>query len=424
MKNLISIAQKLDRIGRKAYIVGSYNVHKILNRNFGSDFDLTTPATPEEIRSVLKVTGEIGSKYGTLIIKEGGQAFEITTFRKDIGTVNHRKPAEVIFTEFLEEDAIRRDFTFNAIYYDILEDRYIDPTGGIKDLENGTIRFVGDINKRLDEDILRLLRYIRLKNKYGLNPADNRYDDIIRSRISELENISKERIKQELDKMIIDKTNIKALNDLKDLGFFRFFIPHIDNLSLTPGGKLMHKEGNVWIHVLLSIEALNRMKIKDIDIFWATLLHDIGKYSTYSYDDFGNVHYFRHELEGVKMFDDIISKDMYFSKKSARKISYLIKNHIRVGTIEQMKKIKANRFMMDRYFEDLITLYDVDNIGKYPPDLECGPRLKKMHEEFKIRLSKTDFLNGNDIIKMNPSLKGSMIGYRLKQENDKILSRI
>ncbi|MDD2566229.1 MAG: hypothetical protein PHZ26_03965 [Candidatus Gracilibacteria bacterium] len=424
MKNVEIIAEKLASIGHKIYVVGSYNVHTILKKNFGSDVDLTTPARPEEIRKVLKVVGEIGAKYGTLIVREGGELYEITSFRKDIGSINHRKPKEVIYTTSLEKDAKRRDFTFNAIYYNPLEKTYTDPVGGISDLEKGLIRFVGNPGKRLDEDILRLLRYIRLKNKYGLSPAESSYKQFITSRIPELHNISLDRIKQEFDKMLVDKTNISSLEDLKKYGFFREFLPQIDNLSLSPGGKIMHKEGNVWIHTLMSLQELNHLKCNDSDIYWTTILHDIGKYSTYSFDDLGNIHYFGHEEIGLKIFTDYVVKQLPFSKKSQSKIKWLIKNHIRIGNIENMKKNKSYELMSHPYFEDLITLCIVDNLGKNPPNKECGPRLQSMYSEFQTKLKNVKLLTGDDIMKLYPELKGKYIGLKLKTENNKILERM
>lgn len=186
----------------------------------------------------LQVHGEVGRKYGTFIVREGQYTGEITSFRKDIGSVNFRRPTHVEFTPHLEEDALRRDFTFNAIYYDVLADTFIDPTGGREDLKQKKIRFVGSIENRLDEDLLRILRYVRLKNKYHLQPADGKCGEIIRSRMGELKNIARERVKQELDRMIFDHynhSNTNALRDLKDFGFFRIFIPEIDRLSDTPG---------------------------------------------------------------------------------------------------------------------------------------------------------------------------------------------
>ncbi len=424
MKNVEIIAEKLASIWHKIYVVGSYNVHTILKKNFWSDVDLTTPARPEEIRKVLKVVWEIWAKYGTLIVREWWELYEITSFRKDIWSINHRKPKEVIYTTSLEKDAKRRDFTFNAIYYNPLEKTYTDPVWGISDLEKWLIRFVWNPGKRLDEDILRLLRYIRLKNKYGLSPAESSYKQFITSRIPELHNISLDRIKQEFDKMLVDKTNISSLEDLKKYWFFREFLPQIDNLSLSPGWKIMHKEWNVWIHTLMSLQELNHLKCNDSDIYWTTILHDIGKYSTYSFDDLGNIHYFWHEEIGLKIFTDYVVKQLPFSKKSQSKIKWLIKNHIRIGNIENMKKNKSYELMSHPYFEDLITLCIVDNLGKNPPNKECWPRLQSMYSEFQTKLKNVKLLTWDDIMKLYPELKWKYIGLKLKTENNKILERM
>lgn len=156
--------------------------------------------------------------------------------------MNRRRPEEVIFTDSLEEDASRRDFTFNAIYFDPLREEYTDPTGGIADLDKGLIRFIGDANERINEDALRILRFIRLKHAYGLTNAEEHYDELLAERMSDLKEISKERIKQELDKVLLLKHNVEALEDLKRLGFFKHIIPQIDNLSHAPGGRKMHLE--------------------------------------------------------------------------------------------------------------------------------------------------------------------------------------
>lgn len=238
LSDVESIARKLAQIGRKTYIVGSFCVNALEGKSFSGDVDLTTDARPDEIAELLQVCGEIGKKYGTLIVREGQYTGEITSFRKDIGSVNFRRPIRVEFTSNLEEDALRRDFTFNAIYYDVLGERFIDPTGGQEDLKQKKIRFVGSIENRLDEDMLRILRYVRLKNKYHLQPADELYSEIISSRMGELGNIARERVKHELDRMIFDHynhSNTNALRDLKDFGFFQLFIPEIDSLSRAPG---------------------------------------------------------------------------------------------------------------------------------------------------------------------------------------------
>ena len=113
---------------------------------------------------------------------------------------------------------------------------------------------------------------------------------------------------------------------------------------------------------MLSIKALDHMKVRDPDLYWAVLLHDAGKYPAYGYDNSGNIHYYNHENESVRIFKDFIAKKIPFSNESVKKISWIIGNHIRVGTIESMKRLKRYRFMMNPYFDDLIKLYTVDNV--------------------------------------------------------------
>ncbi len=424
MKNIESIAHKLATIWHKVYVVGSYNVYTLLWKNLTSDIDLATSATPDEMRTVLNVVGEIGEKYGTLIVKEWEEIYEITTFRRDIGTLNQRRPEEVIYTDSIEEDASRRDFSFNAIYYEPLKKEYIDPTWWIDDLKNWIIRFVWDPNKRLDEDILRVLRYIRLKNKYWFSPHDASYDDIISRRIIELANISWERIKSELDKMLLDSSNIQALKDLKQYWYFKEFLPSIDMLSLTPWGKVIHLEGDVWVHTLLVIEQLNVLKCQDIDIYWAGLLHDIGKYPTHTYDDQGNIHYYRHDYIWAQMFMNEIIKMLPFSNKSQKRIKWLIDNHIRIGSIEEMRKHKKYEFMMHQYFSDLITLYTADTLGKVPTDKNKPVRIKDFYNSFQEKLKAITFLSGDDIMRMYPDLVWKEIWAKLKIKNTKMIDSI
>lgn len=174
----------------------------------------------------------------------------------------------------------------------------------------------------------------------------------------------------------------------------------------------------------MAIGELNHMKCRDVDTYWATLLHDIGKYSTYSFDDYGNVHYYRHEDEGVKIFKEFVTEILPFTKQSIKKIAWLIENHIRVGAIEEMKKPKRYRFMMHPNFPELIDLYTADNRGKVPGDTECGPKLQQMYEDFQRKMKSVVFVTGDDVMEKYPQLRGTEIGRKLKEENDAILNAL
>ena len=288
MNELISIARKIKQINKTCYVVWWYCRDRVLWIKKSTDIDLCTDASPEEIKSVLNIISEVWSKYWTFIVKEWDMVFEITTFRKDIGSVNYRKPAKIEFTDSLKEDSSRRDFTMNAIYYDILENKLIDPVWWIKDLKNWIISFVWNIEDRLEEDILRILRYIRFKNILWLKSKNSNYLKIIKSKVELLNNISVERIKQEFDKILISKWNINALKDLKSTWFLNLFLKDVDNLESTPGWAKWHLEWNVWIHTLMCIDILNKkdlfsLKYKKediIDLYWSVLTHDIWKNNT------------------------------------------------------------------------------------------------------------------------------------------------
>jgi tRNA nucleotidyltransferase (CCA-adding enzyme) len=259
-KNLKSISKKLQTIWKSVYIVGWWCRENILwNKNYNWDIDLTTDALPFEIEKVLNVIKEVGKKYWTLIIKEWNEVFEITTFRSDIWILNNRKPVKVVFSNNLDLDSKRRDFTLNSIYYDIKNELFIDPENGINDIKNHVIRFVWDIKDRVEEDALRILRFVRIKNKYDFKIANENYFEILKNNVKLLKNISIERIKDEFDKILLLENNINALNDLKNIWFFKEIIPEIDNLAKTPWWPKHHLEWDVWTHTLMTIDQLNKM---------------------------------------------------------------------------------------------------------------------------------------------------------------------
>ncbi|QFR39428.1 CCA tRNA nucleotidyltransferase [Candidatus Gracilibacteria bacterium 28_42_T64] len=425
--NVIQIVNKLHTIGKQTYIVGGYCRDSILELQLDGDIDLATNALPEEIEDSLKTIAHIGKKYGTSIINEGNEYYEITTFRKDIGSINNRKPAEVEFTDKLEEDAKRRDFTMNAIYYNPIKSEYIDPTGGIKDLENGIIRFIGNKEDRIDEDALRILRYIRFKNKYNLEAAKNTYTDTLKRKIHLLQNISIERIKDELDKILLLENNIQALKDLKEIGFFTLFLTEIEALENTPGSKY-HQEGNVWIHTLMTLKYLNGLRKKSkkdasyfLDLYWAMLFHDIAKTECLSTDSDGNVHYYGHENSGSEIFRSKIAQELRFSTSSKNRISWIIENHLKVFKVMEMKKLKSRKLMMHKYFTDLMIIGESDHMGRIPATIDVVDRLKEFYSDFQEILSKKTFFTGKDIMKKYPHLQGIAIGNKLREENDKIL---
>ena len=440
MKELNSIIKKLEKIWKKVYIVWWYPRSKILWIKYNWDIDLSTDATPEEIEKVLLVITEVWKKYWTLIIKEWKKIFEITTFREDIWILNHRKPVKVKFTKNLELDSKRRDFTMNAIYYNPINNSFIDPENWITDLKNNNIKFVWIPKNRINEDALRILRFIRFKNKYNLKCFDKNYFSILKHNIILLKNISIERIKEEFEKILLLENNINALKELKQIWFFEIFFPEIEDLEKTHWWPRHHLEWDVWIHTLKTIEELNKIikrwflipdktwketklnlsKNEKIALYRTMLLHDIWKHSTFSKDENWNVHYLRHEIVWLEKYNEM-KKRFIFTNKEKEIINYLIENHLKVYKISEMRTLKSRKFMMHKYFPYLMIIWICDHLWRTPAKKDLITKLKKFYKDFIIELNKKKFVTGKDVIEKFPKLKWSEIKKKIDEINDNIL---
>jgi tRNA nucleotidyltransferase (CCA-adding enzyme) len=426
MKTLLKIAQKFQNNNKNLYIVGGFCRDRILNiHNSETDIDFTTDALPEEVQKITKCIWHIWKKYWTQLILDEWETYEITTFRSDIGILDNRKPVEVNFTTDINLDAKRRDFTCNAIYFNPISEDFIDPEKWILDLENKIIRFIWNPEDRIREDALRILRFIRFKNKYSLSPAESNYFKIIRNNIWLLKNISKERIKDELDKILLWINNIQALKDLKEIWFFTVFLEELEKQSETPGNS-HHLEWDVWTHTLMTIEYLNTMKLSEnktekLDLYWTMLLHDYTKPLCYSLDQKWEWHYYWHEKSGAELFKSQVSKQLPFSKKSIHKIAWIIENHLRIFKIFEMKKLKSRQLMMHKYWKDLMIIWEADHMWRLPSNYNLIEKLHIFYKKFLIILQDKVFYTGEDIMKEFPDLEWLAIWNKLKEINNKIL---
>lgn len=440
MKNLKIIAKKLEKIWKRLFIVWWFSRAKVLWIDYDWDIDLTTDATPEEMKKVLFVIAEVWKKYWTLIIREWAQVFEITTFREDIWILDNRKPVKVKFTSDIILDSKRRDFSINSIYYDVINDSFIDPQNWIDDLKNKIIRFVWNPIERINEDALRILRFIRFKNLYNLTCAKDNYFNIIKDNINLLKNISTERIKDEFEKILLLKNNVQALKDLKKIWFLRIYFPEIDLLDTVLWSEKYHQEWDVWIHTLMTIEELNKIfedwfeisdnnwedikmnfsKDEKIALYRTMLLHDIWKYDTYSKDENWNTHYYDHEHAWLDKFEKI-QKRFIFTNKEKDIINFIIENHLKIFKVNAMRKLKARKFMMHKYFIYLMIVWICDHLWRIPTSQDLIIELKDFYKEFMLILKDKKFFTWEDIIKKYPYLKWTEIKRKLEAKNDRIL---
>ncbi len=328
-KSGLKIVRLLSQQKHLAFFVGGVVRNMILKRN-SDNIDIATDATPDEVEKILKraklPSKAVGKKFGTILTVIDGITTEITTFRAEGRYSDNRHPDQVQFIKNYLDDAKRRDFTINALYFDPITKQIFDPTNGQKDLKAKLIRFVGDPRKRIDEDALRMLRGVRLATQLGFKLEKNTFA-AIKTRAKYIQGISSERIKGELDKILLSKNRGEGLRLLQHVGLLKFIIPEFEILQhVIHHSSKYHLEGAVSIHL---IRAAELVKIYNLSIIYAALFHDIGKVinpqkiqegKTWKYSFKGHV-----KLSG-ELFEKF-AKKYKFPREQKNEILFLISEH-------------------------------------------------------------------------------------------------
>ena len=311
------IISTLQTHGYEAYAVGGCVRDSILGR-IPDDWDITTSATPLETKQLFKRTFDTGIEHGTITVLIDKEAFEVTTYRVDGKYEDSRHPSEVTFTRSLREDLLRRDFTINAMAYNDAEG-LVDIFGGIEDLQNKTIRCVGNARERFGEDALRILRAVRFAAQLGFEIEEETREGIIELAPT-LANISAERIQVELIKMLVSP-NPGLLRTAYELGITKVILPEFDELMKTTQ-ETPHHMYTVGEHTLKAIESVRPDKILRLTM----LFHDIAKPKMKTIDEKGVAHFKMHDVEGVGMTKTILRR-LKFDIDTLGKVTKLVQFH-------------------------------------------------------------------------------------------------
>ncbi|QQK08730.1 CCA tRNA nucleotidyltransferase [Miniphocaeibacter halophilus] len=371
------VVNELTENGFKAYPVGGCIRDSLLGK-IPHDWDITTNARPDEILEVFKnyKTLDIGRKFGTISVEVDDHFVEVTTMRKESDYADGRHPSSVIFFDDIYEDLNRRDLTINAMAYDIYSKTLIDPFRGQLDLKKKIIRTVGEPEVRFSEDALRILRAIRFSAQ-----LDFRIDYKTLYNIAKysylLKNVATERIKVELDKILM-ADNYPALRNLYNTGIFKVLFPPIDKMFKTTQNSTYHVY-NVGDHALMSVLNISG----DIDLKYTMLLHDIGKIVTKTTVN-GHDHFYDHAQYSVAIANKILKK-LKFPTKSINRILKLIECH---DTILSTRFRSMNKFIVDKEFsyedmEDLIKVQLADNLAQNPMRLGSFYIFDEILEKYK-----------------------------------------
>lgn len=403
----LEIVKDLKSHGYETYYAGG-SVRDLLLRKTPKDYDIVTSAKPEEIEDILEHTIPVGKKFGVILAVKNGHHFEVATFRSDAAYSDGRRPDAVYFTD-PKEDALRRDFTINGMFYDPVEKKVLDFVGGKKDLEDRVLRFIGDPHERIVEDNLRLLRAVRFKNSLGLEYALGVPESIKRN-AKLIRNVSAERISDELTKILISKGRGQAFRELSKAGILKIILPELEDLKGIKQPEIYHKEGDVFEHTLMALDALEN---PSPELAWAVLLHDIGKPSTFSVQD--RIRFNSHAEVGADMAVKI-AKRMAFSKSMTTDLHWLISHHMMLGDLPKMKKTRQAHWLHQPLFRELLELLRADVLGTKPQDLSLYNKLKKLSEKKETARPKPEvLLNGEDLMKKFGLKEGPEIGEILEQ---------
>jgi len=444
MKDIsISLIQKLQRAGHQAYWVGGC-VRDILLGIDPKDFDIVTSAKPDEIEKILKDVNiiPVGKQFGVLIAEINGKNFEVATFRSETEYTDARRPDKVFWSS-AEKDAERRDFTINGLFLDPLtkekieqwqlpgirqmkDTEYglvIDYVGGIKDLDDRVIRFIGNPNDRINEDHLRILRAIRFKNTLECEYTKET-SDAIKENAEKIKTVSMERVRDELNKMLSHPSRYNSLADLEDAGIMQYILPEISKLKGVPQPDIFHKEGDVFKHTLLAVKTLPAKS--SLTLVWAVLLHDSGKPQTISFPKSKNdrIRFNKHVKYSAGIASQVCRR-LKFPNFERELIVWLVKSHMMLGDIPKMSIAKQRMWLMDERFPWLLALNKADSMGSEPQDLELYDENLELHnqamklfEEEKKRPKFKPLVTGNDLIVEFNLKPGPKIGKLLELARD------
>ncbi len=407
---IIKLAEVFRAQQKQLYMVGGTVRDVLLQRGQFSDADLATDARPDEIKKLVAPTRPsaivlVGERFGTVRLLYENSIVEITTFRSERYNPESRKP-EVCFGDSLEEDLSRRDFTINALARDPLNGHIIDLFQGRQDLEQHILRAVGnEPDKRFDEDPLRLLRAVRFAAQLNFSIEPKTQQAVIRQ-ASKLQKISRERIRDEMNKLLLSDYPAKGLDLLAELGLMEWIIPEVVELrgvSQQPQPRVAASK-DVYSHVLRVVERSQ----PTLETRWAALLHDIAKPRTKSVED-NKVHFFGHEDVGAHMARDIL-KRLHFDRDFIETVSLLVKLHMRANAYtSDWTDGAVRRLMLDTgdalpALLDLsradITSYRVDKVNRAAARVaELAERAQQLKEQAE-RVPLKSPLDGNELMEM------------------------
>jgi poly(A) polymerase len=419
-KHAVSIVHTLREQGYQAYLVGGCVRDLLLGRE-PADYDVTTDATPEDVMRTFPDTYAVGAQFGVVLVpvpREENNGIdglcrtsdaaapassvstdhskagvvEVATFRSDIGYSDGRHPDQVRYSKDPREDVERRDFTINGLLLDPMNNEVLDYVGGQQDLNLGIIRTIGEPDRRFEEDKLRMLRAVRFAARFQYKIHPDTFL-AIQNFASKIHQVSRERVRDELSKMLIEGHARTAFLLLDQSGLLQEVLPEISAMKGVEQPPQFHPEGDVFVHTLLLLQNLPHPC--PVTLAWGALLHDVGKPPTFRVLD--RIRFDGHVEVGVKMAEQICRR-LRFSNDETEQILALVNHHMRFGHVQRMKESTIKKFLRLPSFEEHLELHRMDCQSSHGDLTSYNFMQGKLASTPRETMRPRPLVSGNDLI--------------------------
>ncbi len=387
-----SLVQRLQDAGFTALYAGGCVRDRLMGVE-PHDYDIATDAHPDRVRKIFPRTVAVGAHFGVIVVLADGYEFQVATFRNDGQYVDGRHPESVSFAT-PEEDAQRRDFTINGLFYDPIADRLIDYVGGQRDLAARLLRAIGNPYDRFREDRLRMLRAVRFATTLGFD-LDGPTWRAACENAPHIHEVSAERIREELVKIFLSPRRVRGFDLLDESGLLREILPEVERLKGCEQPPQFHPEGDVFVHTRLMLKLLPAEV--SLPLVFAVLFHDIGKPDTFAVDPDGRIRFSGHDKLGAEMTERLMTR-LRFSRAEIDATVEAVACHMVFKDVQQMRVAKLKRFLARPHMDDELELHRVDCTSSHGM-LDNYVFLKAKRAEFASEpLIPPPLITGRDLI--------------------------
>jgi poly(A) polymerase len=421
-QSAIQTLKRLREAGFSAYFVGGCVRDQVMGIE-PKDYDIATSARPDQVMQLFPRTVSVGARFGVVLVVVGNRQVEVATFRSDGAYADGRHPGEVSFTLDPRLDVLRRDFTMNGLLYDPLNQALLDYVGGQKDIEAGLVRTIGNPGERFREDKLRMMRAARFAARFGFQLETETRAAIV-SLADQIWQVSRERIRDELTKILTEGYASDGVSLLEECGLLRQLLPEVSDLRGVEQPPEFHPEGDVWVHTLLMLKlmdetrrdilknegaglklqsggsVMNEALRKDyptLTLALGVLLHDVGKPLTFERKD--RIRFNNHCEVGARLTARICERFRFTTRQTERAIQ-LVQDHLKFKDLPRMRESTLKRFLRQEGFEEHLELHRLDCLGSHR-DLElwhfAKDRLQQLGPE---EIRPPALISGDDLIEL------------------------